>query len=134
MFKSFEPYPTGNGYSGGGNEFVALSKLANSTKHAVALTAIPRFDIASLAGTGGLIRIFMRWGEPDRVGFWDNTKNELTVGLFKADFKVELNLQITSLIAFDDVEPFKDLAAGEILSAYTNSVDTIIVQLERAVN
>jgi hypothetical protein len=62
--RSFEPYPTGNGYSGGSDDFCALSKLANTTKHSIALAAVPQFDIASISdsGAGGVEKDFRELG------------------------------------------------------------------------
>lgn len=131
-FRSFEPYPTGDGYPGGGDEFVRLSKLANTTKHAIPLATVPRFDIASLEDTGALHKVFMRW-KPDRIGLWDGAKQELTIGVGRQGSKMEMNLQIASFVAFGEIELFEDYSAGWLLTQYADTADAIISNLESAV-
>lgn len=70
IFRSFQPYPTGNGYSGGRDEFITLSKLANTMKHAIPLVAVPRLDIASLEDRGALHKVFMDPPRPHRRVGW----------------------------------------------------------------
>ncbi len=135
-FRRFEPYPTGSGYTGGGDEFCVLSKLANTTKHLVALSTIPQPDIAAFRGTGGIDKIFMRWGGKqmrDRIGQWDAAKNELTIGLVKRDAELDMDMQIASFISFGEIEILKDYPASRVLGGYAIAVRDIVGELERVV-
>jgi hypothetical protein len=132
IFRSFEPYPTGNGYAGGCDEFVALSKLANTTKHAIPLAAVPRFDIAHLSDTGGCYKIFLS-RYPDRVGLWDGTKQELTIGLARRNSEMKMNLQFASFVALSEVALFEGYSAGEVLTGYATAAEGIVSALENAV-
>ena len=124
LFRSLEPYPTGNGYPGGGNEFVALSKLANTTKHSVALGTGARAHFTGAKGTGGIIKMYPYW--------WDSSKQELTLALIRAGTEMKMNIQLASYITFSDIKSLEGHPAGEVLNGFATCVESIISDLENA--
>lgn len=126
LFGSFEPYPTSNKYVGGGDEFIALSKLANSTKHSVSLGAAARSHLAGAEGIGGIIKLYLDW--------WDRSKQELTLGLFQAGTTVDMKVQLACFLSFSDIEVLQPHPAGEILAGYAACTESIVDALEAAVS
>lgn len=125
-FRDFEPYPTSDKYTGGGDEFVALSKLANDTKHSIALGTLPTAVIAAAKGVGMPMRIF-------QPGRWDSAKQEFTLAAVRPTPKGEVNLEIACYISFRDSEVLRPYSAADILNAFSDMVTTITNDLEKAV-
>lgn len=127
LIESFEHYATGDSYSGGDDGICKLSKLANNSKHAVALATNPRSFVRRLSGTGkvGGARMFLQ-------GF-ETSEDELTLGTFPYDPDAKFNLELAGFVSFSKVELFKDTPAGEVLEAYATLADSVIEQLEAEV-
>ncbi len=125
LFRSFEPYRCGDGYAGGSDDFCTLSKLANSTKHSVALATAPRPQIVQMKGTGGLMKFF-----PDG---WDGTKQEFTLGVVQPGAEWSMELQLACYVTFRDIKAFEGYPATEVLRAYGEFVENIVIALEDAV-
>jgi hypothetical protein len=128
FFRACEPYPTSDTYPGGGDEFVTLNKLANTTKHAVALGANARPILAGLSSTsmGGLIKVYL-----DR---WDSAKQELTIGNALPGVQYKVNIQLACFVGFRDVDLLDGHAAGEVLEAYATCAETIVSDLTALVS
>lgn len=127
-FKALEPYPTGNGYSGGSDDFCALSKMANTSKHVVAVSAVPRINLAGARATASEMA-----GMRLIVDGWDAAKKELTVGISPKGANTKVNLQIASFVAFDEVGPFEGESVGSVLEYFIGCVQRSIDALEAAV-
>lgn len=126
VFRNFEPYPTGGGYSGGGDEFIALSKLANTTKHALALGTGVRPQLLGAQITGGIVELF--------ADNWDNLKQELTIGLLRNGEKLNMNIELACYISFRDKEALQGHDAVEVLNAFVTSATNITDELEACVS
>ena len=122
IFRSFEPCPTGNGYAGGSDKLCAFNKLANATKHLVALDLSPRVTMSNFKATGGLVRLL--------VDGWDGAENELTVGHFEVGTPTDVQLQITGEIAFRDVAIFQGNSVSDVLRAVGRAIENIIEAIE----
>ena len=126
LFRSFEPYPASDKFPGGGNEFVALNKLANTTKHSVALGTCAKPHFAGASGTGGIKRIYPDW--------WDSAKQELTIGLMAKDSKVKMHIDLACFVSFSEVDVLRPYPANDVLTGYATCVEDIVSKLEAAVS
>jgi hypothetical protein len=125
LFASFEIYPTGDGYAGGNDAFVQLSKMANSTKHAIPLVASPQFQIAGARAIGKIGGARLYYPNP-----LEGPDGELTLGVFPEDPEAKIQFDLALYVAFGEVELFKGHAAGSVLEAFANSVESAVDQLE----
>lgn len=128
LFRSFEPYPTGQGYAGGNDQFVALNKLANTSKHAVVLrpgtrSFLDRFQGA--AHTSGLVYI-----TPDD---WNHTKQQLTLGLFRKGSQMNMDLELSSFIEIGEVEALKGYPVGDVLEGFARNVVQVVDEIKAGV-
>jgi len=74
---------------------------------------------------GGLVCLF--------EDAWDSVKQQLTLGRFRQDADIKMQLQFASFIEFDEVEAVKGYPAGELLETFADAVTTIIDEIERVV-
>ena len=122
FFETLEPYPTGVGYPGGSDELIAFSKIANSTKHAIALATAPRAHVQSFSTQMPFLRAF--------IDNWDGEQRELTICHVSHDAKLDMNLEIATNITFADVSQFREHAAVLVLEELARAVSNIIDELE----
>jgi hypothetical protein len=124
LIESFEIYPTSPDYDGGNDEFVALNKLANQAKHALALSTTARTVMHSMRGTGlaGGARIFPN-GRLDASG-------ELVLGVFPADSDPQLQFQFEVGVAFSEPPRLRGLSVSAVLTAFADAAMNAIEQLE----
>lgn len=122
FIQGLEPYPSGDGYSGGSDELIAFSKMANSTKHAVALVAAPRARVTHMETQSPIVRAYL--------DHWDSSKQELTIGHVPVSAKVNMKLQFATNVTFGDVELFQDHPAGLVMEQIARAISDIIDALE----
>lgn len=124
LIESFQIYPTGDGYAGGNDPFCELSKLANTSKHGVALSARPRAQLTGISGVGlsGGIRVHARG--------WDSSKQELIVARFGRKTDAEVKVHLAVVISFTDLNGLRGVQAADVLSGYALSADSAVEQLE----
>ncbi len=124
LLEGFQIYPRGNSYPGGNDEFCALSKLANSTKHAVSLVAMPEVHLSSIRMEGkvGGARFYPR---PIKSGEF-----EYTLGTLPHDPDVKMDIEVTMFVAFGDVPALVGIPAGDVLQEFGRQVDLAVCLLE----
>lgn len=125
VFRKLEPYPTSDQYVGGGDEFIAISRLANSTKHAIALRTGARTSVAGARGVGGIVRIF--------TDSWDSSLNELTLCAVRPTAKLDMRIQLAAFICFSNQELLEAFPASQVLSGFASCVEDAVHALEAAV-
>jgi hypothetical protein len=124
VFRGFEPYPSGDGYAGGSDELCLFSKMCNTTKHAVALSAVARSHMAGFRTIDPMIRMF--------VDNWDSATQELAIGEFPLGANSKVQLQVATHIGFSDVPAFEGHPVSEVISVIADAVETMINDLEAA--
>lgn len=92
-----EPYPRGDGYSGGDDTIFAIRNLAGPNKHRVAVSPAARPTAMQMSGTGFGRVIIPKDG-------WDASKNEFTVMLVEHLPDPDYEFQVAVDIAFGQVE------------------------------
>lgn len=126
VFEGFEPYPRGNDYAGGDDEFCELSRMANTGKHIVAVSARPEVHVASLTGTS---TAGMKIPWPG----WDRAKQELTYLVVPVGAHIKIEGKIAGFVAFSGVETLEAEPAGNVIKVFIDCVEEVIDTLEWAV-
>jgi hypothetical protein len=125
ILRSFEPYPTGNAYSGGDDRLIHLNRLANPNKHRVAL----RIQLV----VRGLVKVHVV-AAPDSIRIppprWNSTKDKLS--LFEiiktTDYTYDINLD--TFVALSE-PPLDGESVEGFIRAQIAKVESIIDRLER---
>jgi hypothetical protein len=129
VFLGFQSYPTGEGYDGGNDPICALAKAAQR-KHRVSCNIGGR--VVSVGGGHGGWSI--QTG-PDTIECtipprWDITKNELILGVTKANGYINYDVDMTFYVALYDAGPLTGQPAAAVLSKLASIVGGIIGTLE----
>lgn len=125
IIRASEPYPKGGGYSGGGDEFVILNRLANVGKHAVRLRTSARPHLAGAHATGGLVKLYL--------DARDDERGVLTLALVETAQGLDLNLQIAGSLTIESDPRVSHFDAIELLRGYAMAVSGIIDDIATAV-
>jgi hypothetical protein len=127
VFKSFEPYPRGEGHDGGNDALCILSKAAGPNKHQVTLS--PVLDTApemivnhvSISGDGNASVPVPRW---------DIANSELIIGTCGPNSEFKYDLQMAFHIAFGDAGPLFRQPVIPTLHQFATIADHVVLALE----
>lgn len=124
ILRSFQPYPRGEGYSGGNDRLRHIGRVSGPNKHDLTLTI----------GLNGDAFHFGSNSNPTGHGyaiyapFWDSSKNEALIAEAHVDSYLDLDLAFASYIAFDH-ELIGRCPVHLVLEQWTQIVDDIVTQL-----
>lgn len=123
-FNGFECYPTGHGYPSGNDLVVVFNGLANTSKHAVALSAVASNYVnrVSWVGKVGGGKLF-----PNGWGFSDN---ELTIGTLPFDPDMKADIQLSVFVALDEAGLSRADRADVLIAMYGGHAQRFIDKLE----
>lgn len=122
VLRNFEPYPTGNGYTGGNDRLRALGRVSGPNKHETTLRLAGSVgsNVARLESSGGL-RI--------RAPNWDRAKNEIVLFEVPQKANLEFDLDVEISVEFDN--PWLGGApAPRVLHMIADIVENVIARLE----
>jgi hypothetical protein len=126
ILKGFEPYPTGDGYSGGNNFLRLLGKISGPHKHRITLAPAVNMakseirDFELYSGKGGIV-IF-----PD-AGLTKN--NETVILSLGRESKAKLNVTVAAYVAFSDTK-MKGIEVGTFLRECCATVGYIVQEIQ----
>jgi len=124
VIKREEPYPTGNGYTGGDDTIREIAKLANG-KHTVGLTITPRISSyvhPSISGSRSRIEI---------PGIrWDPVKNEMIMAIVSPGMDVKHDYQVQLQVGLDVPPPLRDIPAIAIFNAFADRAERFTKSIE----
>lgn len=129
VLRQCEPYPRGDGYSGGKDAVRALGRVSGDNKHAVTLTVSGTTVGASLlppaikVGPGGAA-LFV----PTE---WDPLKNEMKLFTFPPGGYVEANIEVAFSVVFGP-GPLERVTVEDYFSVLTRDVPIIIERVKKA--
>ena len=126
LFRSFEPYPTGDGYKGGNNNLRLLGRVSGPHKHSVTLKVTGAMELSGIGP--GVMRVGSGGATLTIPPRWDSENNELTIVRFPPGGHFEMDCQITLGVTFGegfllDVEVLPYLECiGETVGTIVNSL------------
>ncbi|WP_299648066.1 hypothetical protein [uncultured Jannaschia sp.] len=109
-----EPYPTGDGYTGGNDTIRQIAHLAND-KHTVGLKVLTHAAVARPPSIMSLDP-WVVVPEPS----WNMVKNEIFLCKVSPRSKVHDNYQLSLQVAFDVSAPVGDMAADTLLGEFAD--------------
>jgi hypothetical protein len=123
VIRSFEPYPTGENWSGGNNALRALGRVSGSNKHEFTLTVglhASSFAFESITGDGPF---------SIETPLWDSVKNETTILTCAPDTNMEYSVRIRAFTTFKSKWLFGPV--DDVLANLVREVDRVITGFER---
>ena len=125
--KRQEPYPTGNGYTGGNDIVREIAKLANG-KHNIGLTITPMIVSVShptiISPPGQLSDCYV----PNPR--WDPVKNEMIIAVVSPGVKIYNNYGIQLDVGFDIPRFSFDEPVIRLLNIFADSADSFVEGIE----
>ena len=123
VFRGHQPYPTGEGYSGGDDGIREVARIAN-LKHTVGLGITGRVPM-------------MRWPDVSHASFvrapmprWDPVKNEMILLIVDAGAKVKHNHEVAFYVALNEPGPLEGEPILGALSAFLQKAEQVLIDLK----
>lgn len=108
-----EPYPTGDGYSGGNDAIRELSKMANR-KHTVGLKVF-----GSVSGFEQRISgSFTELDQGNDFPAWDSVNNEMVLAIFSKDSNFKSHTQVSFQVVLNEAGPLNNIPVSWALEAF----------------
>jgi len=123
VIKREEPYPTGNGYTGGDDTIKEVSKLANG-KHTVGLAITARISSyvhPSVSGSGSVRIPGIRW---------DPMNNEMIMAIVSHGMDVKHDYKVQLQVGLDVPPPLRDKPAIAIFNAFADRAECFTKAIE----
>jgi len=124
VIKREEPYPTGNGYTGGDDTIREIAKLANG-KHTVGLAITPRvssYTHPSIFSSGNRVVI---------PGIrWDPVKNEMIMAIVSPGTDVKHDYKVQLQVGLDVAPPLRDIPAIALFNAFADRAESFTKAIE----
>lgn len=118
--RGFEPYFTGNGYSGGKDVIRSLAKIANR-KHTVSLQLFP--NIAGTTINDLKVETIMPFHIPMPV--WDSVNNEVVIFKQHPSSKFSYNYTVEFHITLNEASPLNGIPAIGALEVFLEEAETV---------
>ncbi len=121
LFRSFKPYKDGNYL------VWAMNKLANGTKHRILM------PVGMATSGDGVLRNFECDGMVVEMGFpprWDPENDEIILGIFGADAKVQYDMSLAILVALRPFPETRRQPATDVFNAAAREVERIVMATE----
>lgn len=124
IFEFYEPYPTGDGYTGGSDAIRAMATMANS-KHTVGLVVSPMVAFMRYPVQSGIV---MRFFYPPQ---WDQAKDEAIIATWKEDAEPQGEYDLKFQILFDYAQFPHSINVPLALDYFAQAAEMVIERLER---
>lgn len=128
VLRTCEPYPRGDGYTGGNDALKALGRVSGPHKHEVTLR------VGGMSSSTGIMAPRIRIGPGGahlHVDGWDHTKNEMVVFSFPPGGYVEAGIEVTMSVCFGP-GPLKNVQAENFLFVLAEDVPFLISLIKAA--
>ena len=122
VVRRLEPYPRGDGYTGGDDTVFAVRDVVGPNKHRITIAPCVRFNGYLFQGTvdGDFVVPF---------DGWDSAKNEFVIALIEPSAKPDYNFDFALDIAFGDVERLAGKPVLPILGHFGRYAAFVVKQL-----
>ncbi|MBO9451432.1 hypothetical protein J7426_14255 [Tropicibacter sp. R16_0] len=127
VIRQQEPYPTGEGYTGGDDAMREVSKIAK-WKHNVGLSVDVQAGSAMAPGVTGRVS---RYITPPLI--WDNVNNELPILIVNPEAKLDGRYQVGLLIVFDVPGVLEKKSANSLMRLFVEKAQRFLEETEAAV-
>ncbi len=128
VFRSIQPYQTGDGYAGGNNPLKILSKISGPNKHRITVTVAAKTTDVSLQSARGEPMYIVGGGHilPQRE--WDDKKGQLVVLALGKGSETDFESSASLSIVFGN-SPLKGLSVTGALRAIHDEVAKAVDQV-----
>ncbi|OQW76238.1 MAG: hypothetical protein BVN33_06265 [Proteobacteria bacterium ST_bin13] len=129
VLRECEPYPTGDGYTGGNDVLRALARVSGDNKHAVTLTVSAAVDQTTI--NPGVVQVGPGGATLYVPPEWDAVKNEIKLWSFPPGSYVNVDMSVALAIGFGP-GPLERYAVEFFLDELARDVPVIINRIKQA--